>query len=119
MLPNLIGKALVFETNVPENSKLNGQLLWIALEIASQFMQKDWRNNLLFKEKPSSVCLILHEFVIDKLKSTAVQSKDFEKIRFLASLGEKNTEGRGDDADLITNNTEGCFVLYKFDKFCK
>lgn len=89
------------------------------MEIASQFMQKDWRNNLLFKEKSSNVSLILHEFVIDELKSTAVQSKDFEKIRFLASLGEKNTEGRGNDADLTTNNTEGCFVLNEFDKFCK
>lgn len=61
MTLNLIGKALVWETNGPENAKLNGQLLWIASEIALLFRQKDWGSNLFFREKASRVSLILHE----------------------------------------------------------
>lgn len=51
--PNLIGRGFVLETNVPENAKLNGQLLWITLMIVIQFRQKNQRTSCSLQRKHS------------------------------------------------------------------
>ena len=58
---DLIGKALILKTNVPEKCQIKWTITLDCLEIASQFRQKDWTRNLFFREKSSDVSLLLHE----------------------------------------------------------
>lgn len=80
MSPNLIGKGFVLETNVPENAKLNGQLLSIALEIALQFRQKNQRTTCSLQRK-YLMCLQLYTNAINNPRQKYKRSELHGRVK--------------------------------------